>query len=444
MNPRTVCPPDSEALDFVQLLFTDVGGRLKSLEIPASRWDAVRDEGWTVDGAVLLGHGDPAHSDLRLVPDESTYIRRPWCTPSGRSVAMVFCDVLTPEGRPFAGDPRAVLRRAVAASEQRGQRPVFGVEAEFYLLRPGAADSPGCPSDTSGYWDLGQNEEADEVCRDVSQALELMGVTATGHHHEVCPGQREIVFQHGGALATADRLLLLKHTARTMARRRGMTAVFMPKPLAELYGNALHVHVSLDGTDPGSGPLFHDAADAHGMSELFRHSLAGVLEHAPALTGLGNPAVNSYKRLVPRSGTPIHRSWARHNRSTAFKVCGDSAVPASLRLELRSPDPAANPYLLFTGILAAFADGQDRELKLPDPCEDSVAELPDAELALRGITELPTDLPSALRALEEDNVVRAGLGELAARAAARASRADWNAWHRFVTGWEAERYAESE
>lgn len=430
--------------DFVQLLFTDIAGRLKTLEIPGSRWEAVRESGWTLDGAVLLGFGDPEHSDLRLRPDDRTRVRRPWNTASGLTVDMVFCDILTPDGQPFAGDPRAVLRRAVEASEQRHQRPVFGVEAEFYLLRPGADGTAGRPSDSNGYWDMGQDEQADEVCRDVSQALELMGVTVEGHHHEVCPGQREIVFRYGSALETADRLLLLKHTARSMARRRGMKAVFMPKPIAELYGNALHVHVSLESTMPGARPLFHDASDQHGMSELFRRSLAGVLEHAPALTAIGNPTVNSYKRLVPNSGTPIHRSWARHNRSTAFKVCGDNGVPSSLRLELRSPDPAANPYLLFSGILAAFADGQDRELKPADPCEDPVAELTDAELSLRGIEMLPTDLPCALRALGDDDVIRTRLGELATHAAISASRADWNAWHRLVTAWETERYAESE
>ncbi len=444
MPARFARPRNLDAPDFVQLLFTDIVGRLKSLEIPVSRWDAVRRDGWTVDGAVLLGYGDPDHSDLRLVPDESTYVGRPWTTPAGRCVAMVFCDVLTPDGQPFAGDPRAVLRRAVAASRQRGQRAVFGVESEFYLLRPGPDGSPDRPSDSNGYWDLGQSEEADEVCRDISEALELMGVTVTGLHHEVCPGQREIVFQHGDAVATADRLLLLRHTARTMARRRGLTAVFMPKPLADLYGNALHVHVSLTGTDPGAGPLFHDAADPHGMSALFRHSLAGVLEHAPALTAIGNPNVNSYKRLVPRSGTPLHRTWARHNRSTAFKVCGDNANPGSLRLELRSPDPAANPYLLFSGILAAFADGQDRELKLAGPREEAVAELSEAELASRGISSLPTDLPGALGALAQDPTVVAALGELAAHAVSQAGWADWNAWHRVVTNWETERYAESE
>ncbi|MFG2870717.1 glutamine synthetase family protein [Streptomyces sp. NPDC048338] len=442
-------PPNEQAedVDFVQLLFTDVAGRLKTLEVPSARWAEVRDGGWTLDGAVLLGYGDPEHSDLRLMPDPSTFVHRPWSTPSGRTVGMVFCDVLDSAGRPFAADPRAVLRRAVEASEARGQRPVFGVEAEFYLLRDtdtgtGAA---GHPADGAGYWDLSVDEQADEVCRDIAEALELMGLTVDGHHHEVCSGQRELVFRHGDALATADRLLLLKHTARVMARRRNMSAVFMPKPLAHLYGNALHVHVSLDGTGAatGTGPLFHDAADPHGMSELFRHSLAGVLDHAPALTALGNPTVNSYKRLVPASGTPVHASWARHNRSTAFKVAGDTAAPRSLRLEMRSPDPAAHPHLLFAGVLAAFADGQDRALKLPEACEEAADALAAGDLATRGIAELPTDLPSALRALEQDAVVHGALGELAAGAVVRNSRSDWAAWHRIVTPWEIGRYAQT-
>ncbi|MGW5972776.1 glutamine synthetase family protein [Streptomyces sp. NPDC055186] len=428
--------------DFIQLLFTDVAGRLKTLEIPSGRWDTVREAGWCLDGSVLLGYGDPDHSDLRLAPDADTFVVRPWRTPSGRTVGMVFCDVLDGSGRPFAADPRAVLRRAVETSEARGQRPVFGVEAEFYLLRDEGGDVLA-PSDRGGYWDLGERENADEVCRDISEALEGLGCTVTGHHHEVCAGQREIVFQHGDALATADRLLLLKHTARTMARRAGLRAVFMPKPLAHLYGNALHVHVSLSGTDAADRPLFHDAADPHGMSGLFRNSLAGVMEHAPALTALGNPTVNSYKRLVPASGTPVHRSWARHNRSTAFKVVGDPAVPASMRLEMRSPDPSANPHLLFAGVLAAFADGQDLGLKLPDACEEPTDGMSGAELAARGILPLPTDLPTALRCLTEDTVVRDALGELAVHAHLESSRADWNAWHRLVTAWEVERYADS-
>ncbi|GHG49311.1 glutamine synthetase family protein [Streptomyces griseocarneus] len=429
--------------DFVQLLFTDIAGRLKTLEIPSARWAEVRDGGWTLDGSVLLGYGDPEHSDLRLVPDPSTYVRRPWTTPSGRTVGMVFCDVLDTAGRPFAADPRAVLRRAVRASEARGQRPVFGVEAEFYLLRPGSPGTAGEPADGAGYWDLSADEEADEVCRDIAEALALMGLTVDGHHHEVCAGQRELVFRHGDALATADRLLLLKHTARVMARRRGLSAVFMPKPLAHLYGNALHVHVSLEGTGESSGALFHDGTDSDGMSALFRGSLAGVLDHAPALTALGNPTVNSYKRLVPASGTPVHRSWARHNRSTAFKVVGNNEVPRSVRLEMRSPDPSANPHLLFAGILAAFADGQDRDLKLPAACEEPADQLTPQDLATRGILPLPTDLPSALRALEEDTTVREALGDLAADALVRNSRADWAAWHRLVTPWEIERYADS-
>jgi glutamine synthetase len=217
----------------------------------------------------------------------------------------------------------------------------------------------------------------------------------------------------------------------------------MPKPLAHLYGNALHVHVSLSGTDADDRPLFHDSGDPQGMSGLFRDSLAGVLEHAPALTALGNPTVNSFKRLVPASGTPVHRSWARHNRSTAFKVVGDPAVPASMRLEMRSPDPSANPHLLFAGVLAAFADGQDRGLKLPDACEEPTDGMSGAELAARGILPLPTDLPTALRCLAEDTVVRGALGELATHARLESSRADWNAWHRLVTPWEVERYADS-
>ncbi|MEX2985964.1 glutamine synthetase family protein [Streptomyces sp. C36] len=432
-----------EDADFVQLLFTDIAGRLKTLEIPAARWAEVRDGGWTLDGSVVLGYGDPEHSDLRLVPDPSTYVQRPWTTPSGRTVGMVFCDIQDTAGRPFAADPRAVLRQAVRASEARGQRPVFGVEAEFYLLRPGAPGTAGEPADGAGYWDLSVDEEADEVCRDIAEALARMGLTVDGHHHEVCAGQRELVFRHGDALSTADRLLLLKHTARVMARRRGLTAVFMPKPLAHLYGNALHVHVSLEGTEASAEALFHDGTDPDGMSALFRGSLAGVLEHAPALTALGNPTVNSYKRLVPASGTPVHRSWARHNRSTAFKVVGNNAVPRSVRLEMRSPDPSAHPHLLFAGILAAFADGQDRDLKLPEACEEPADQLTPRDLAARGILALPTDLPSALRALEEDGTVRGALGDLAADALVRNSRADWASWHRLVTPWEIERYADS-
>ncbi|MET9356585.1 glutamine synthetase family protein [Streptomyces sp. NPDC006617] len=441
--PTTSTNTSPTDVDHIQLLFTDVAGRLKTLEIAASRWNQVQNGGWTMDSSVLLGQGGPGHGDLRLVPDPDTFVVRPWRTPSGRTVGLAFCDVLDDRGNPFAADPRARLRHAVAGSEARGQRPVFGVEAEFYLLRSCDTRPQGPPVDTGGYWDLVEQEQADEVCRDTGDALEAMGFTVLGHHHEVCAGQREIVFRHGDALVTADRLLLLKHTARTMARRRGMKAVFMPKPLAHLYGNALHVHVSLRGTDGEAAPLFHGADDPQDMSALFRQSLAGVLEHADALTALGNPTVNSYKRLVPGSGTPVHRSWARHNRSTAFKVVGDGAEPGSTRLELRSPDPAANPHLLFTAILTAFGDGQDRGLKLSEACEEPTDTLGEAERAVRGIVPLPTDLPTALRALEENPTVREALGDLTTRAWLEASRADWNAWHRLVTPWEVDRYLDA-
>ncbi|WP_416482153.1 glutamine synthetase family protein [Streptomyces sp. CL12] len=436
-QPTTVAVQD---VDFIQLLFVDTAGRLKSLEVPAERWDELIEGGWTLDGSVLLGHSEPGFSDLRLRPDPETFLRRPWDSPGGRRIGMVFCDVLKADGELFEAAPRTVLRKGVLALQERGMAPSFGVEAEFYLVRPtGGAMPGGAPADTSGYWDLAADEEADEVCRDISSALAGMGFKVSGHHHEVCAGQREIVFEHDTALRTADRFLLLKHTARVMARRRGMRAIFMPKPFPHLYGNALHVHASLHD---GAHPLFADATAVDGLSPLFRQAIAGVLEHSPALTALGNPGVNSYKRLVPGSGTPVHRSWARHNRSTAFKVAGDPASPASLRLELRSPDPSANPYLLFTGILAAFADGIDRALKPADPCEEPADTLTPGELAARGIGQLPTEMSTALRALESDPVMVGSLGELTVRSFTTGCRAQWADSQRVITPWEFEQYAE--
>ncbi len=428
-------------MDYIQLLFTDVAGRLKSLEVPSSRWRATRDRGWSVDGSVMLGEGDRSHGNLRLVPDPDAFLVRPWHTPSGRSVGLVFCHVLDADGEPFAADARTRLRQAVVRSQARGQLPVFGAEADFYLLRD--TQPAMAPTDNGCCWDLVDQEQADEVCRDTSDALELMGCTVSGHRHEAGPGQRVIVFRHGDALATADRLLLLKHTARTMARRRGMRAVFMPKPLAHRHGNALRVHVSLSGTDTEARPLFHDPDAPGNMSTLFQQSLAGVLEHADALTALGNPTVNSYKRLAPAPGAPVYRAWGRCNGSTAFKVAGDEAVPESMRLELRSPDSATNPHLLFTAILAAFWDGQDRGLKLPGAYEELDASPSEPGGTTCPVGRLPADLPAALRALEEDATVLAAVGELAARSWTARGRADWHAWHQLVTPWEVDRYLES-
>ncbi|MEU8540201.1 glutamine synthetase beta-grasp domain-containing protein [Streptomyces sp. NPDC048717] len=455
MNAATPAPADLVDTDFVQLLFTDVAGRLRNVEIPTARWAATLASGRPLDSAAILGETGPDEEELRLVPDPGSFVLRPWRTPAGRGIGMVFCEVLDRRGRPFAGDPRAVLRRAGRLSAARGQRARFGVTAEFGLLPaeslpPGTVPRAGAGHPAAG--ETGEDERTAEICRDISEALGLMGRTVTGHHQDLRTGRWKITFEEGDALDTADRLLLFRHTAATMARRRNMTAVFSPGPQALPWSDGPRVQVSLIGTGVGTGvgtgagtgmdsrPSFHDPEESLGVPGPPSRALAGLLAHAPGLSALdtlsapGFPGFPDAEAGVAGEaaeacpcpacagdGTPGPRAGIRACGSATFKAAGDPGAPESTRLEIRVPGPAGNPYLLFTGILAALADeGQDRAPAGASSPAAADGRAPAPTPAC--VASVPTGLPAAIRALENDDVLCAALGEPLTRAVVRAGR----------------------
>jgi glutamine synthetase len=380
---------------------------------------------------------------MRLVLDPSTYAVLPW-SPDELRRARVFCDIYNPDGSPFSGDPRGVLRRQLAVLEEKGWTYNVGPEPEFFLFRTDGPQSiHPVPHDVVGYFDFSANDEALRVRTELMAALGSMGLDVEVGHHEVALGQHEIDIGYAPALKTADNVLTLKYTVKAIAARHGLVASFMPKPIAGINGSGMHCHQSLFDGDGRN--LFHDPEDDMHLSRLAHHFIAGQLAHARSLAAIVAPTVNSYKRLVPGYEAPVYVGWAQINRSALIRI--PRYTPGrekSIRAELRFPDPAANPYLAFAVMLAAALDGIGRTLECPQPLNDlNVYDLGPEEREDRGITELPGSLSEALLELEADTVLREALGPRIYDAFARAKWAEVEEYGTIVSDWEVERYLET-
>ncbi|MCX7608117.1 MAG: type I glutamate--ammonia ligase [Anaerolineales bacterium] len=428
---------------FISLQFTDVTGAVKSVDMPVNRLPEALEDGIWFDGSSVEGFARIQESDMLLRPDPSTYAVLPW-TPEERRRARVFCDIYTPTGEPFDGDPRGALKRMLAKLAERGWVYNVGPEPEFFLFRRNGGEGiHPVPHDVGSYFDFSADDEAVRVRTELMDALRTMGLDVEVGHHEVALGQHEIDFRFADALQTADNVLTLKYTVKAIAAKHGLIASFMPKPIFGINGSGMHCHQSI--FDKEGRNLFYDEHDEFHLSKLAYSFIAGQLAHARALAAIVAPSVNSYKRLVPGYEAPVYIGWAQINRSALIRIPRyTEGRHKATRAELRFPDPSANPYLAFLAMLAAALDGIDRGLTPPPPLNNvNLYHLEPEERRARGIGELPGSLAEALAELEKDEVLKQALGATLYESFVRAKSSEWDEFRIQVTDWEIKRYLET-
>jgi len=431
---------EQEQVEFVSLQFTDIMGIVKNVTIPIEIFPHIIEDGQWFDGSSIEGFARIAESDMYLMPDLSTFTVIPW-ERGKATTARVICWVYNPNGDLFPGDPRVVLLRQLERAAKLGFVYNTGPELEFFLFRKENGRIAPLPHDQGGYFDL-TTDLAAAVRKDMIKALEAFGIKVEAGHHEVAVGQHEIDFEYADALTTADNAITFKYTLKAVAQLHALHATFMPKPIQGINGSGMHTHQSLAWLESGQN-AFVDPSDAYGLSELAKRFIAGQLYHARGMCAVLAPLVNSYKRLVPGYEAPVYISWARQNRSALIRV---PAVRAgrlqATRIELRCPDPSANPYLAYAVMLAAGLDGIERELPLPEPIEENVYHFTEEDLRRRNVGVLPSTLGEAIAELERDEVIREALGEHVFERLVEAQKRDWDAFRQYVTPWELERYLE--
>jgi len=434
----------ADGIRFVQLQFTDILGIVKAVTIPIHQMESSVTHGTWFDGSSIEGFTRIAESDQYLMPDMSTFAEIPWQKASGpRGTARVICDVFTPRGEPFVGDPRFVLRRQVERARKLGYIVNMGPELEFFLFRRDNGKIVPLPHDMAGYFDF-STDLAQEVRQDMVDALEAFGIRVEAAHHEVAAGQHEIDFEYSDALRTADNALTFKFALKAVAQDHGLYATFMPKPIFGINGSGMHTHQSLYSIEKDRN-AFADADNKYGLSDVARSYMAGILAHAKGMIAILAPTVNSYKRLVPGYEAPTYITWGRTNRSALIRVpmISPGKSVEGTRAEVRCPDPSSNTYLAFAAMIAAGLDGVERGLSLGDPVEESLFEMDAARLAGRGIQELPGTLGDAVAELKADAVICEALGEHVLDHFVDAKTAEWNEYRTQVSQWELDRYLEA-
>jgi glutamine synthetase len=424
---------EERGIRFVRLWFTDVLGFLKSFTITSQELEGAFAEGMGFDGSSIEGFSRIQESDMIAVPDPSTFQIIPWKQEA--PVARMFCDIWTPDGVPFDGDPRGVLKRQVQRAADLGFTFYVGPELEFFYFR--AADDPSF-LDQAGYFDETPLDVATDYRKRTVQYLESMGIPVEYVHHEVAPSQHEIDLRYADALTMADNVMAYRLTVKEVAQEFGIYATFMPKPVAGVNGSGMHTHQSLFEGDRNA---FFDAADEYHLSKTAKRYIAGLLRHGPEITLLTNQWVNSYKRLVPGYEAPVYVCWARRNRSALVRVPQyKPGKEEATRIEYRSPDPACNPYLAFAAMLAAGLAGIEGEYDLPPEASNNIYEMSDDERASAGIRSLPEDLVEAIHLAEGSEVLRDALGAHVHEFLIRNKREEWDAFKAYVSPFELERY----
>ncbi len=428
---------------FIDILFTDTLGELKSVEIPVTQFEAALGAGISFDGSSIRGYADIANADMCLKPDLATLKIYPWSTlmksqQEKHSTAGVIADPYTAEGTPSIHCPRYILKRFLQGTANRGLTFFVGVEPEFFLFPEGKIPMDRSEvTSKSGYFALVPGDTEAAVRKEIVASLLKMGIPIEKSHHEIEPYINELSFEYADPVTTADRLVMIKFVAKSVASLHGFKAVFMPKPITNFAACGMHAHISLftDGNNAFYGPQ-----DALGLSQCARFFIGGVIEHIRAVTALTNPTVNSYKRLVPGFEAPVDIAWARKNRSTLIRIPATPNAENATRLELRSPDPSANPYLAFTAILAAGIDGIERSIEPPAAVEENIYQMSEEEKTRRGIKPLPSSLEQTINALESDQVISSALGAETTKYLMQAKRDEIVAFNQSVTSWERERY----
>lgn len=424
-----------EDVQFIRMQFTDIFGQMKNVAITASQIEKAVNNQIMMDGSSIEGFVRIEESDQYLWPDLDTFTVLPWRPQYGR-VARMICDVHNPDGTPFMGDPRNVLKRTLRRAEDMGLEFNAGPECEFFLFQ---TDEDGSPTirttDQAGYFDLGPLDHGEGTRREICLALEEMGFEIEASHHEVAAGQHEIDFKYAPALTAADNIMTLKLAVKTLAQQNGLHATFMPKPVAGTAGSGMHMNMSLFRNGENA---FFDRNGEGQLSPLAYQFIAGLLEHVPGFAALTNPLVNSYKRFVPGFEAPCFIAWSSGNRSALIRI--PTPRGQETRVELRCPDPACNPYLALAACLAAGLDGIQRGLTPPAEISGNLFTLSQEEKAARGIRRLPSTLEEALTALENDSVIRETLGPHITEQYLQGKRREWNDYRNQVTQWELEHY----
>lgn len=440
LNKKALDKAEEDGVKFVQLQFTDIHGNIKSVTIPVHKLAESLEKGTWFDGSSIEGFTRIAESDMFLKPDPETYALLPW---EDAKIARFICDVYTPDGKPFEGDPRRILKRSLKEAEELGYEYNVGPELEFFLFKPREAGEIPVPHDAAGYFDFSPRDLAEDVRREVILALEAMGMEVEMSHHEVAPGQHEIDFKYGPALKQADRAITFKYVVKSIASRHGVYATFMPKPLFGQNGSGMHVHQSLFDMKTGKNAFF-DPNDSYKLSKIAKSFVAGQLRHVKAMSAVVAPRVNSYKRLVPGYEAPVYICWAQINRSALIRIPRYSpGREQATRAELRCPDPSCNPYLAFAVMLKSGLDGVKQKLEPPKPVEEDVYEFDEARLEMHKIDTLPASLGEAIEALKKDKLVQEALGSHTYPVYIAAKKAEFDEFRIQVTRWELDKYFES-
>ena len=427
---------ETEHVNFIRLQFTDILGMIKNVEIPISQLDKALDNKMMFDGSSIEGFVRIEESDMYLIPDLNTWMVFPWPSGSGR-VARLICDVSLSNGFPFTGDPRGNLKRVLEEMKELGFTDFnLGPEPEFFLFKLDENKQPTMElNDDGGYFDLAPMDLGENCRREIVLELEAMGFEIEASHHEVAPGQHEIDFKYADVLTACDNIQTFKLVVRTMARKHGLHATFMPKPLYGVNGSGMHCNVSL--FKDGVNTFFDESGDLQ-LSKTAYQFMAGILAHVRGFTAITNPTVNSYKRLLPGYEAPCYIAWSAQNRSPLVRIPASRGL--STRVEVRSVDSAANPYLALAAILKAGLDGIKRELDPPASIDRNIYEMKPSELAELGVGTLPTDLDHALIALSEDTVIQDALGPHIYANYMEAKKVEWESYRITVHPWEIERY----
>jgi len=420
---------------FIRLQFTDLLGAIKNVEIPVSQLDKALDNKMMFDGSSIEGYVRIEESDMYLYPDLDTWVVFPWVTED--RIGRLICDIYMPDGTPFAGDPRGILKRVLQEAEEMGFTTMnVGPEPEFFLFK---TDDKGNPTtelnDHGGYFDLAPMDMGENCRRDIVLTLEEMDFEIEASHHEVAPGQHEIDFKYADAIKAADQIQTFKLVVKTVARVHGLHASFMPKPIYGANGSGMHCHVSLFKGDQNA---FYDESDPLGLSETARYFMGGLMEHARAMTAITNPTVNSYKRLVPGYEAPCYVAWSASNRSPMIRI--PSSRGLSTRVEVRNPDPAANPYLTLAVILKAGLDGIKNKTPLVDPVDRNIYIMTEEERLDENIHSLPGDLREALNVMLRSDVICDALGDHALAHYYELKEIEWDMYRTQVHQWELDQY----
>jgi glutamine synthetase len=419
----------------MRLQFTDILGINKNVEIPRSQFEKALAGDIMFDGSSIEGFVRIEESDMLLAPDMDTFQVFPWGDAESR-ICRLICDIRTPDGEAFPGDPRGILKRAIASARGMGFTMNAGMEAEFFLFRQSAAGEPTTTThDVGGYFDLAPADRGEDARRAMVEVLEQMGFEVEAAHHEVANGQHEIDFRYAEALETADKIATFRFVVKQVAQQFGLVASFMPKPVFGQNGSGMHTHQSLFR---GNENAFHDPDAQWGLSKTALHYIGGLLRHARGMCAVTNPLVNSYKRLVPGFEAPVNVAWSMRNRSPLIRVPDRRGT--GTRVELRMPDPSANPYLALAAMLAAGLDGIRTEADFREPVNENIWEMSFREKRRLRIDDLPHDLNEALDELEKDDVISAALGKHVTTHLLAAKRQEWRDYITQVSAWELENY----